>query len=195
MSPETSPVMEKIIAATIECLNQDGLDGLTIRGIAAKAGVNIAAVNYYFGSKDNLVQKALARAMKEMSDMPGEILGDENLEPRDRVRILFESLIEGILLYPGLIRAEIYAPLIQDRTDAPFLTGFQSFLSEVVQRIEALGLEPRTGDLPGTVVQAASAVLFSAMMPRLTLEVAGIDLIDPQSRRSFVLDLIARFFK
>ena len=41
---------EKIILATIECLEKYGFQGTTIRKIAEAAGSNSAAVNYYFRS-------------------------------------------------------------------------------------------------------------------------------------------------
>lgn len=194
MSPETSPVIEKIIAATIECLNQTGLESLTIRTIAKQAGVNSAAINYYFGSKDKLVEKALKRAMAEMSAMPSEILGDKSLEPGARLRVLFESLIEGILLYPGIVKAEIYAPLMRGEEDAPFLTQFTAFLKETGERISDLGLRPLEGDLPTVLLQMTSAVLFAAIMPGLSRNLTGQDLNNPQTRNAYVSLLYSRYF-
>jgi AcrR family transcriptional regulator len=42
---------EKIITAAVECIEKYGIKGTTIRQIAEQAGVNIAAVNYYFRSR------------------------------------------------------------------------------------------------------------------------------------------------
>lgn len=47
----SEPVEIKIIEAAIECIEQFGLKGATNRRIAEKAGVNLAAINYYFRSK------------------------------------------------------------------------------------------------------------------------------------------------
>jgi len=195
MSPETSPVMERIISATIECINRTGLEGLTTRVIAQQAGVNSAAVNYYFGSKDNLVEKALSRAMSEMSAMPGEILGDESIDPKARVRVLFESMIEGVLLYPGLVRAEISAPLMLGDEKAPFLALFTDFLKDAAERITGLGIRPREGEIAVVLIQMTSAVLFAAMLPALAREFSGIDLTDPQARNTYVSLLISRYFE
>jgi len=46
----------------------EGFHGITVRKIAAKAGVNVAAVNYYFGSKENLISEALAYLTVQLKD-------------------------------------------------------------------------------------------------------------------------------
>jgi AcrR family transcriptional regulator len=56
---------QRLVAATIECLAQYGVEGATVRRIVAQAGVNIAAVNYHFGSKDALLREALDMTVHE----------------------------------------------------------------------------------------------------------------------------------
>ena len=53
------PPRDRIIATTINIIGQEGIQNLTTRSIAKAAAVNIAAINYYFGSKDKLVELAL----------------------------------------------------------------------------------------------------------------------------------------
>ena len=50
---------QKILKATLKILESEGIQKLTVRKIAAEAGVNVAAVNYHFGSKDQVVFEAL----------------------------------------------------------------------------------------------------------------------------------------
>ena len=54
---------EQIIAVTLQAIQQEGLAALTIRQIADRAGVNVAAVNYHFGSKDALVGEVLGELL------------------------------------------------------------------------------------------------------------------------------------
>lgn len=56
---------QKLVAATIECLAHYGVEGATVRRIVAQAGVNIAAVNYHFGSKEALLRQALDHTVHE----------------------------------------------------------------------------------------------------------------------------------
>ena len=51
----------KILDAAEELFAKHGLDATSLRQITASAGVNLAAVNYYFGTKDELVRAVLSR--------------------------------------------------------------------------------------------------------------------------------------
>src|SRR5690606_10888396 len=44
-----------------------GFAGTSLRQVTSHADVNIAAVNYHFGSKDNLVNEVFRRRMDEMT--------------------------------------------------------------------------------------------------------------------------------
>ena len=58
---DTTATEEKIITATVECIEKYGIKGTTIRQIAETAGVNIAAINYYFRSKDQLFEAVFTK--------------------------------------------------------------------------------------------------------------------------------------
>ena len=45
---------EKLLCAAIKVFAEKGYDGATVRDICFRVGANVAAVNYYFGSKENL---------------------------------------------------------------------------------------------------------------------------------------------
>jgi AcrR family transcriptional regulator len=53
---------DRILAAAFAILARDGLTRATVRRITQLAGVNVAAVNYYFRSRDELVRQVLDRA-------------------------------------------------------------------------------------------------------------------------------------
>lgn len=50
---------ERVLVAAMEVFATQGFDGATLREITALAGANIAAVNYYFRSKDELIRQVL----------------------------------------------------------------------------------------------------------------------------------------
>ena len=50
---------EKMVAITARILREKGFKAATVRTIAKEANVNIAAVRYYFGSKEELIGAAL----------------------------------------------------------------------------------------------------------------------------------------
>lgn len=53
--PAPLSTKQKILQAAMDIIAAEGLEKTTVRKIAARAGVNIAAVNYHFGGKDAVI--------------------------------------------------------------------------------------------------------------------------------------------
>jgi AcrR family transcriptional regulator len=62
METDAQSTRDRIVAATIVCLERAGMQSLTVRAIAEEAGVNVAAINYHFGSKSLLIEETLKRS-------------------------------------------------------------------------------------------------------------------------------------
>ncbi len=58
---------DRILNAAERLFAQQGLDGTSLRTITEAAGVNLAAVNYHFGSKDGLIQAAFRRRARPLN--------------------------------------------------------------------------------------------------------------------------------
>ena len=59
---------ERILGAAEELFAIHGFSGTSLRQVTSHADVNIAAVNYHFGSKENLVNEVFRRRMDDMSE-------------------------------------------------------------------------------------------------------------------------------
>ncbi len=57
----------RILDAAEEQFMQHGFEGASMRMLTAKAGVNLAAVNYHFGSKDALIEAVFRRRLDPMN--------------------------------------------------------------------------------------------------------------------------------
>src|SRR5512132_2191017 len=57
----------RILDAAEELFMQHGFEGTSMRTLTAKAGVNLAAVNYHFGSKDSLIEAVFRRRLDPMN--------------------------------------------------------------------------------------------------------------------------------
>src|SRR3954465_4837758 len=72
----------RILDAAEELFMQHGFEGTSMRLLTAKAGVNLAAVNYHFGSKDALVEALFRRRLDPMNAArPAEL---DKLEASER---------------------------------------------------------------------------------------------------------------
>lgn len=68
---------QKILDAAESLFAENGFEATSVRFITAVAGVNLASVNYYFGSKDNLIVEVLSRAIKPLNQQRMGLLEKE----------------------------------------------------------------------------------------------------------------------
>lgn len=94
---------EKILHATLELIDNEGIENVTIRKITVAADVNIAAVNYYFGSKENVINEALKELMSKLNGTFKQ-LDDAALSPECRLRNFLRSYADATLAYPDVFK-------------------------------------------------------------------------------------------
>ena len=93
-STKREDTSERIIAAAGAAFAERGFRGTTIRQITTRAGVNVAAVNYYFRDKEELY----LRVLREAKQCAAQIAIDD-LEgtPEERVGRFIERFVHHLL--------------------------------------------------------------------------------------------------
>ena len=77
----------RILDAAEELFMQHGFEGTSMRQLTARARVNLAAVNYHFGSKDALIEAVFRRRLDPMNAERIAALGRlEDLSPESIIR-------------------------------------------------------------------------------------------------------------
>ncbi len=149
-----SDTKQKIIAAA-ECLfARDGYHATSLRSITAEANVNLAAVNYHFGSKEALLEATIMRRLAPLNEMRSAQL-EELLENSSKkgvppcCRDILRTFIEPTLrLRQKGSDAENFIALIGRALAEPRGVAMNIFMSQMaplMQRIsQALALS-----LPG----------------------------------------------
>ncbi|MBL7115561.1 MAG: CerR family C-terminal domain-containing protein [Kiritimatiellae bacterium] len=105
---------QRLLKAACELISMRGYEQTTVNDICTAAGANIAAVNYYFGSKEDLYKAAWAHAaslIKEHHPLP-----DKNIDPlewlnefvRVRIEAVFDDTPGG--WFPRLVVREMTNP-------------------------------------------------------------------------------------
>lgn len=59
---------QALLDAAEELFAEHGIDGASLRSITRRAGANVAAIHYYFGSKEGLVQEVFTRRLAPLSE-------------------------------------------------------------------------------------------------------------------------------
>jgi AcrR family transcriptional regulator len=100
---EEAPLTEAACAATRNLVFNaaerlfavHGFQKVSVRDITAEAGVNLASVNYHFGSKDALLFEIFARRTTELNRARAKMLHEANAAHQGHppVRAILESLI------------------------------------------------------------------------------------------------------
>jgi AcrR family transcriptional regulator len=76
---------EDLIAATLDCIAEFGIEGATVRQIATRAGVTGGLIRHYFDGKDQMVQAAYRQLMTEMC-APSHAIAESGGSARLRLR-------------------------------------------------------------------------------------------------------------
>mgnify|MGYP002623966150 CR=1 FL=1 len=157
---------QNILQATLDLIKTEGADQVTLRKITAAANVNLALVNYHFGSKDNLINEALKMLLTTFQEN-FSVLDDTSLPPKDRLKAFLLQYVDSVLQYPGLLhevlgKGRITFESRQDFTDFMKTTGF----SKITSVLEEITGESNSDILFIMMMQINAAVLFPLVLAR-----------------------------
>lgn len=87
----------QILSTAERLFSTKGFDGTSVRDIADDAGVNIAMISYYFGSKEKLMEALFEQRTTNIKVKVESLLKDENFNPFEKVELLAEDFITRIM--------------------------------------------------------------------------------------------------
>lgn len=82
---------ERLLEAARGLFAERGYHNATVRDIAARAHTNLASINYYFRSKDDLYREVLSHSFRKTIET--EEPGEEATTREDRLRAFIRSLV------------------------------------------------------------------------------------------------------
>jgi AcrR family transcriptional regulator len=191
MDEKPTSVELKIILASIDCIEKYGISGATNRQIARMAGVNIAAINYYFRSKDVLIKRCMEITLKngfDLSDFPPM----PGIPAQERCIAILMDLIEGGFRYPGISRAHFHNLLAEGQYDPLLAEHLNRFIDELANDLHKRDCVLEINELKLALIQMISAVLLAILAPDLFEGNQGINLHDPDTCRAYVTRLVSR---
>ncbi len=97
-----SSVRDLILDRTIYLMGKLGTTDVSIRAIAKEAEVNVAAVNYYFSSKEQMLEQ-MSERFRRGFDGVMQILEDRKTKPEERLRRWAAEVMRYLVEYPGVL--------------------------------------------------------------------------------------------
>ncbi|ANB17407.1 TetR/AcrR family transcriptional regulator [Dokdonella koreensis] len=144
---------QRILGAAEELFARHGFAGASLRQVTASAKVNLAAVNYHFGSKENLIEEVFRRRLDELNARRLELLA----QCRDRPQLSLEEVLDAFVR-PALELS------LSDNGGAAFVRVLARAYAEHDERLRRF-----LSDNYGHVLKEFAAV-FARLLPRLDKE-------------------------
>lgn len=185
-------IKEKIINATIDIIETEGINKVTTRKIAKKAGVNVAAINYYFGNQNNLIKNALDKTLDNAFKDPINEL-DKNETLFEILKKIILEWFEGSLNYPNITKAHFYDPFVNNNYKTVAVKRLNKFFNELHNFIIKNYSEIDERKLRDIIIQIFGAIFFYLLFPNLTKDYSGTDFYNKKQREQFVDSFLKKF--
>jgi AcrR family transcriptional regulator len=185
VSPEKVSTKERILQTAIRLLLDRRTENLTTREIAKEAGVNVAAIHYYFQTKENLIAEAYAAATHIGFTHGMQVFAQKDLPARERAVQFLKGYAVGIVEYPNVSRAGFSGMLFAEETSE----RFSRYLGQMFEALQATFGEMGEADEKRRAGKALAA-LSSVILPFLFLGafrgISGIDYSDRAERDRYI---------
>lgn len=174
---------ERIMNSAVDLIGLRGVHNVTVRDIAADAKVNVAAVNYYFSSKEQLMREALGTFIGRIGRLL-ELLTDGSVPARQRLEAFFLAYSESMVAHPGVMRSIIH-DMIAGGDVPPELTAALRAGMDAVSVVlgQARGDE---SDLEIRVFHLFSSTNYPVLVLDKMRDTFDFDYADAESRRRYI---------
>ena len=170
--------LARLLKATIEVLDKDGMEGATIPRIAARAGLSPGAVYRRFPDKDALLREVCLRVFESNYKHTKQLVAAEKWEGKtlaQMARSVVELTLKGHRQHRGLLRALLF--FIWQHPDAAFVRRCDELEWKTFQDITDL-LLTRKSEIRHP--HPESAVKFAILMTGIAAQ--GILVLPPDPR-------------
>ena len=111
----SSPVKERLLAATIDYVAQRGLGDLSLRQLAAAIGTSHRMLIYHFGSKESLLVEVVRAVEQQQRDALAELDVDADLTDAELMRKMWKRVADPKLWAHERLFFEMYGQALQGR--------------------------------------------------------------------------------
>lgn len=167
MPSEETDTRARLLVAARKLFAEEGYEGVSLRSLTAEAGVNLAAVNYHFGSKRDLFMAMLREYIEPVNAERARMLASvRRRQGRPELRGVIEALIKPMIMHAdGEARVDVFRIAGRCITAPTELDEaiFREFFQDIVSRFQqALG--EALPDLPEPLLRMRFHFMVSSML-------------------------------
>jgi AcrR family transcriptional regulator len=175
------PTRDRIREVALDVFAEHGFKGTSTREICRRAGVNGAALNYHWRSKQQLWEAVCEQCGGWFGRIAGQI--DLGASPRDAIGGFLRLVFDGLVADPRPIRVILWASIQPHAADqggvARHFRPFVDFANAYVRAQQARGAVPAGLDTEALVVLIHNMLAYTVINNRGLRTTFGADLSDP----------------
>ena len=171
-------VKERLISTAVDLLLEaEKPEEITSRQIAAKAGTNLAMINYYFESKDQLLNLAISKIMESSAN---SFLSTPKtfLPPRERLQKMLYELCEMVVKYNRFTIIYIPYILLRDEIVVPM------YIIPILQ--EYFDQQKTEQECKVIAYQMVSFMQLCFLRSDAFQKYSGLDIMDAEVRKNLI---------
>jgi AcrR family transcriptional regulator len=151
-----------LLQAAKRLISERGYAGASVRELAAAAGTNLGAVNYHFGSRENLLNQAILELFLEWAGRVGdEGPADPDAEGLQQLAARARPLVDGIPEMQPLFVVALEA-LLQSRRSPELHRQLAEHYAKLRQRaIDGMLATKRGREMPPRFLEVAASYMVA----------------------------------
>jgi len=183
MEKEKTDKKDHILDVAEKIFSELGYDGASTRTISGEAGVNMAMLNYYFGSKEGLYLAVFERKISAFRTLLQNIGNDASISAWDKMDRCIDNYVERIVAnscFQKLINRELSLNKrteITDKMTSILMTNVYEFKKIIQEGIDS-GQFYSDVDQDLVVMTIFGTKNHILNSPHITLRMLGIDKLD-----------------
>jgi len=153
-----------ILNSTLELIETEGLENVTLRKIATLANVNLALINYHFGSKDKLINEALKELLASFKVF-FSILDNLSIPPKERLKTFTIQYVNSVIKYPALVREFLGKGNISFESQVEYKNFMKTMgANKIKDTLQEITGEKDPNILSMMMMQIHAAIFFPSLM-------------------------------
>ena len=182
MEKEKTDKKDHILDVAEKIFSELGYDGASTRTISGEAGVNMAMLNYYFGSKEGLYLAVFERKISAFRTLLQNIGSDDSISAWNKMERCIENYVDRIVnnsCFQKLINRELFNKRseITDKMTEILMTNVYE-IKKIIQDGMDNGQFYSDTDPEMVVMTVFGTKNYVVNSPHITSRVLGIDKLD-----------------